>query len=112
MASFRTRHYPVNASIPINNSCYALLDGGDGTLWVGTLNGLLSFDTAAGRFSRHLCADYEPRLASLQITTLFRDSKHRVWIGTQAGLYLWQPDQRQVLACDLTTTDQCVSPPS
>lgn len=110
-SSFRTRHYSVNASIPINNSCYALLDEDDGTLWVGTLNGLLSFDPATGRFSRHPCADYEPRLASLPITTLFRDSKHRVWIGTQAGLYLWQPDQRQVLACDLTTTDQCVSPP-
>ena len=110
-SSHRTRHYSVNASIPINNSCYALLDGDDGTLWVGTLNGLLSFDPAAGRFSRHPCTDYEPRLGSLPITTLFRDSKRRVWIGTQAGLYLWQPDQRQVLACDLTTSDQCVSPP-
>ena len=28
-ATRRVRHYPVNASIPINNSCYALLDGGD-----------------------------------------------------------------------------------
>ena len=85
VATRRTRHYPVNASIPINNSCYSLLDGGDGTLWVGTLNGLLSFDIAAGRFSRHLCTDYESKLGSLQITTLFRDSKGRVWIGTGGG---------------------------
>lgn len=91
VATRRTRHYPVNASIPINNSCYSLLDGGDGTLWVGTLNGLLSFDIAAGRFSRHLCTDYESKLGSLQITTLFRDSKGRVWIGTGAGLYLCSP---------------------
>lgn len=110
-ATRRVRHYPVNASIPINNSCYALLDGGDGTLWVGTLNGLLSFDTAAGRFSRHLCADYEPRLGSLQITTLFRDSKNRVWIGTGAGLYLWQPDVRQVMTCELTPVKDETSPP-
>ena len=110
-ATRRVRHFPVNASIPINNSCYSLLDGGDGSLWVGTLNGLLSFDTAAGRFSRHLCADYEPKLGSLQITTLFRDSKRRVWIGTGAGLYLWQPDVRQVMTCELNPAKEGISPP-
>lgn len=111
VATRRTRHYPVNASIPINNSCYSLLDGGDGTLWVGTLNGLLSFDIAAGRFSRHLCTDYESKLGSLQITTLFRDSKGRVWIGTGAGLYLWQPGVKQVMACELTLAKNGISPP-
>ena len=110
-ATHRVQHYSVNASIPINNSCYALLDDDDGTLWVGSLNGLLSFDPATGRFSRHPCADYEPRLASLPITTLCRDSKRRVWIGTQAGLYLWHPDRKQVSACNLTTSEPSITPP-
>lgn len=100
IASRRTRTYPINANIPINNSCYALLDGGDGSLWVGTLNGLLSFDTAKGQFSRHLCADYEPKLGSLQINALLRDSKRRVWIGSSAGLYLYLPATHEVRTLD------------
>lgn len=97
-ASGRVRHYPVNANIPINNSCYALLDEGDGSLWIGTLNGLQSLDKRTGAFSRHLCADYEPRLGSLQINTLFRDSKRHVWIGTNSGLFLYLPESREVRA--------------
>lgn len=111
VATRRVRHFPVNASIPINNSCYALLDGGDGMLWAGTLGGLLSFDTATGQFSRHLCADIEPKLGSLPVTTLFRDSKRRVWIGTGAGLYVFLPESRQVMTCELTPVKEGVSPP-
>ncbi|WP_418983570.1 hybrid sensor histidine kinase/response regulator transcription factor [Alistipes sp.] len=112
IATRRTRHYRINADIPINNSCYALLDGGDGTLWVGTLSGLLSFDTAAGIFGRHPCADYQPRLASLQINTLLRDSKRRVWIGTASGLYLYLPETHEVRMLDpLSGRDQTLSPP-
>lgn len=110
-ATRQTRHYSVNASIPINNSCYALLREDDGTLWVGTLNGLLSFDPATGRFGRHPCTDYEPRLGSLPITTLFRDSKHCVWIGTRGGLYRWDPERKQILSCELTTSEENISPP-
>lgn len=100
IATCRSRHFPVNADIPINNSCYSLLDGGDGTLWVGTLSGLLSFDTGAGAFSRHPCADLEPKLASLPINVLLRDSKRRVWIGTASGLYLHLPDTHEVRVLD------------
>ena len=77
---------------------YALLDEGDGSLWIGTLNGLQSLDKRTGAFSRHLCADYEPRLGSLQINTLFRDSKWHVWIGTNSGLFLYLPESREVRA--------------
>lgn len=112
IATRRTQHFPINAVIPINNSCYALLDGGDGTLWVGTLSGLLSFDTATGRFARHPCADYEPRLASLQINTLLRDSKRRVWIGTASGLYRYLPDTHEVRMLDpMRSSDDDFSPP-
>lgn len=97
----RTRHmehYRINAVIPINNSCYALLEGKEGTLWVGTLNGLLSFDKQTKRFSRHAAADYEPKLASAQVMTLYRDTKHRVWIGTSAGLFLAQAEGGEIRA--------------
>lgn len=109
LPSRRTQHYQVNASIPINNSCYALLEE-EGRLWVGTLNGLLTFDPVTGRFAHHPCTDYEPRLRSLPVTALFRDSQQRVWIGTQAGLYCWDPACKRVLACELTTPEESLTP--
>lgn len=110
-ASRRTTHFRINANIPINNSCYALLDDGDGMLWVGTLNGLLSFDKASGRFDRHLCADYEPKLGSLQINTLQRDSKRRVWIGTASGLYVFLPASHEVRPFNLLAASEPDTPP-
>lgn len=92
----RVENFPISNTIPINNGCYTLLDEGDGTLWVGTLNGLLSFDKQTRRFSRHAAAERAPRLASQHISTLFRDSKRRVWIGSDMGLYLCSEGCRDV----------------
>ena len=40
-------------SVSLNNSCYSLLDGADGTLWVGGMSGLFLFDKQTGGFSLH-----------------------------------------------------------
>jgi len=85
----RMENYPISNNSPINNGCYALLDEGDGTLWIGTLSGLFSFDKRTRRFSRHPAAEQEPQLASQQISTLYRDSRKRIWIGTDSGLYCY-----------------------
>ena len=92
----RVENFPISNTSPINNGCYTLLDEGDGTLWVGTLSGLLSFDKQTRRFTRHTAAERAPRLASQHISTLFRDSKRRVWIGTDMGLYLCSEGCRDV----------------
>lgn len=92
----RVENYPVNNNSPINNGCYALLEEADGTLWVGTLSGLYSFDRQSGRFTRHPAADRAPRLASQSISVLFRDSKRQVWVGTETGLYLCSEGCRDV----------------
>lgn len=104
VASRQVRHFPINANIPINNSCYALMKDEDEGLWVGSLNGLLLFDIRTGRFTSHPVTKLEPRLKSLQINYLRRDSKHRVWIGTPSGLYLYQPESREVLSLNLNAT--------
>lgn len=84
----RVENFRISHNSPINNGCYSLLEEDDNTLWVGTLCGLFSFDKARRQFTRHPAAEHEPALASRQIMTLFRDSKERVWVGTDAGLYL------------------------
>ena len=109
VATRRTRHYPVNASIPINNSCYSLLDGGDGTLWVGTQRPAVV---------RHRRRDAS-RATSAPITNpnwgrcrsrRFPRLEGPRWIGTGAGLYLWQPGVKQVMACELTLAKNGISP--
>lgn len=110
-STHRVRHFPISHAIPINNSCYALLEGGEGMLWVGTLNGLLAFDKASGGFGRHPCTELEPRLASLQINALYRDSKRRVWIGTATGLYLYLPATHEVRTFDPLVVSNAATPP-
>ncbi len=92
----RMENFPISNNSPINNSCYALLDYGDGTLWVGTLSGLYSFDKLSHRFTRHTAAEQEPQLASQQISTLYRDSRNRIWIGTDSGLYYYSEKEGKV----------------
>lgn len=95
----KIENFSINDNSPINNSCYSLLEGdNDNELWVGTLSGLFSFDKSTKRFSRHKIVDYEPKLASLQIMVLKRDSKGRIWIGTNGGIFVVRPDQSKVRA--------------
>lgn len=76
-------------SVSLNNSCYSLLDGADRTLWVGGMSGLFLFDKQTGGFSLHLLAKKHNKLENVLIYTLFRDSKGRIWIGTEESLFLY-----------------------
>lgn len=90
-------NYPTNASLPINNGCYALLFDEDGAgLWVGTLGGLMHFDKRTHHFERHLAAEREKRLASSQIMALMRDSEGNVWVGSDQGLFRCSADGMEV----------------
>lgn len=73
-----------------NNSCYSLLDGEDGTLWVGSLIGLHRFDKKTKQLSLHPLAQKYPRLNSVLISVLYRDSKDRIWIGTEESLFVYE----------------------
>ena len=96
-ASRRIENFPIQTMLPINNGCYALLSSEDGKgLWVGTLGGLMYFDKATRRFSRHAAAEREKRLASGQIMALMRDREGSVWIGSDQGLYRCSSDGAEV----------------
>ncbi|KAA3624098.1 MAG: hypothetical protein DWQ02_23555 [Bacteroidetes bacterium] len=65
----------------------ALIVDGDGTVWLGTQNGLFSLQPG-------LQSSYEEHLASLDINvvSLFEDEFGNIWIGTFGeGLYCYHP---------------------
>lgn len=82
-------NYTFPKAVSFNNSCYSLLDGKDGTLWVGSLIGLYRFDKKARRLSLHPLAEKYPRLNSILISVLYRDSQNRIWIGTEESLFVY-----------------------
>ena len=63
--------------------------GTDGTLWVGGMSGLYLFDKQTGELSQHPLAKKHKKLENVLIYTLFRDSKGRIWIGTEESLFLY-----------------------
>lgn len=82
-------NYTFPKAVSFSNSCYSLLDGQDGTLWVGSLIGLYSFDKKNKQLFPHPLTKECPRLNSILISILYRDSKNRIWIGTEESLFVY-----------------------
>ena len=74
-------NYSAADGLP-SNTVYAIAQDQDGVLWVGTRNGLASFD--GSRFKSH--KEYE------RVNALAVDTEGRLWIGTTEGLTV-MPDQ-------------------
>ncbi len=69
-----------------SNNIQAILEDGEGNLWVGTEEGLNRLDRAGGKFIRYL---HDPRddtsLAHDHVTSLAVDGQGRLWVGTRGG---------------------------
>lgn len=46
-------NYDIPGAASLENSCYSLLDGDDGTLWIGSMAGLYRFDYQTRQISLH-----------------------------------------------------------
>jgi ligand-binding sensor domain-containing protein/putative methionine-R-sulfoxide reductase with GAF domain/anti-sigma regulatory factor (Ser/Thr protein kinase) len=65
----------------VSNSIKAILQDRQGYVWIGTQTGLQRYD--GKRFKTYMADIRNPAaLQSDWISTLFEDSKHRLWIGT------------------------------
>lgn len=91
------RHYRPNPAVPGSlSSPFAQLihEARDGTLWIGTANGLNRYDEAADRFERVVPADapaqpepIDPR----RVWSLLEAADGSFLIGTVQGLYRYDP---------------------
>jgi signal transduction histidine kinase/ligand-binding sensor domain-containing protein len=105
---------PGEQKLP-QSSVFSIIQGREGYLWFGTLNGLVRFDGV--RFTVFDVAN-TPALECNQVIHLFEDSQTNLWVGTEtAGIVLIQAggrmrnlgigrgrlEQRLVSACEDST---------
>ena len=68
---------------------YAILEKNEREMWIGSLQGLFSYDRRLGTYTEILeDADGTP-VRKLRIRTLMKDSGGRLWVGAEDGLQLF-----------------------
>ena len=76
----------------VNENVYAILPDGEGNLWLGTLSALVRFNPEQRSFTTIEKEKDGTPVVSKQITTLFRDSHKRLWIGGEEGVSVFQQE--------------------
>jgi signal transduction histidine kinase/ligand-binding sensor domain-containing protein/CheY-like chemotaxis protein len=81
--SWELGHYrsPLIGNAAVN----AFADDGAGTVWVGTLAGLVEIDSRTRRERLYGVADPPLKLADARVMALLHDSRGTLWVGTMAG---------------------------
>ena len=78
VARFDGKHFvPASGLLPLNEDS-AMVDGPDGSLWIGTIEGLRYAPVGSGRF--------QPVGSSVAIRALAIDTNGHAWIGTAKGI--------------------------
>ncbi len=76
---------------PVGTRVADVLYDGDQTLWIATSNGLLSsMDQNGSHRNFSLVLDNAP-LSIQNINTISIDKRNRIWIGSVAGINIWDP---------------------
>ncbi|MCG8612816.1 MAG: hypothetical protein MI864_20070 [Pseudomonadales bacterium] len=100
---FRYRENDPNALS--SDRITALLQDQQGTLWIGTEGGGLNrFDAKQGNFQRFALPlkNNQAAAGSNSIWTIYQAEDHRLWVGTDEGLYQFSPDSGTFTPSPLT----------
>ena len=101
-------HDPDNVnSLPSNYIFHhgSLFVDEDSVLWIGTDNGLCSFDLTINKFKRHPISDYDSDDFK-DIKVIFRDSRNFLWLGTNSGLIKYSPESGKTRIYIHNSTDR------
>jgi ligand-binding sensor domain-containing protein/signal transduction histidine kinase len=78
----------------------ALLIDKEGIIWVGTIGGGLNkFDPYTGEFVYYLTQ--EEGSVSVDISSIFRDSRDQLWVGTRKHLYKFSAQSNEFIDCSI-----------
>lgn len=100
--TLRPTHFTKSNSPIASNDVYSLLQDPQGNTWLATLDGLQIFHAESRKFSPigslqpvgKQVKEQEEELASRQIYTLYEDSRNRIWIGSELGIYTYSTSSR------------------
>ncbi|MCI7071049.1 hybrid sensor histidine kinase/response regulator transcription factor [Bacteroides pyogenes] len=82
-------HFDQKNSELINENVYAILPDEEGGLWLGTLGALVRFEPRKQSFTTVEKEKNGTLFTAKRITTLFRDSEKRLWIGGEEGISVY-----------------------
>lgn len=90
---------PVNASNQDNGQINDVLVARNGMIWIGTFNGLYSFNEKTNRYKAFLHRKGAPNTVSdNRITALAEDKDNQIWIGTYGkGLNVLNPQTGKIV---------------
>jgi diguanylate cyclase (GGDEF)-like protein/PAS domain S-box-containing protein len=98
-------HFPLlvdtaRGSADVGNNVRALLEAGDGRLWIGSDgDGFKRVDPATGTFESHIEALHvalQPApIRALRVLGLAHGDDGRLWVGTDHGVFDYDPAQRR-----------------
>lgn len=77
-------------------SIYAIVPIGNGEYWVGTLGGVVRFNPALKMFTPVTTEKNGKPFKSTRITTVFKDSKQRLWFGSETGLIVYTQEGNEL----------------
>ena len=93
--SVEEHYYFKNLSIRnglSQNTVNAILQDRKGVMWLGTKDGLNRYDGLSFRKFKHDAAN--PRsIGNSFITSLYEDFNGNIWVGTDAGVYIYYPEK-------------------
>jgi ligand-binding sensor domain-containing protein len=101
--SFYFRHFMVENGLP-QNTVNCIFQDNDGFMWFGTKDGLSRYDGYSFLNFRHDKED-GGSIGNNFIRSIFQGDKDEIWVGTDAGVYIYHPATENFSRFNLRTAD-------
>ncbi|MDH6312114.1 ligand-binding sensor domain-containing protein/signal transduction histidine kinase/DNA-binding response OmpR family regulator [Parabacteroides sp. PFB2-10] len=98
---FRFRHYEIKDGLP-SNTVRTLTQDSRGFMWFGTENGLSRFDGYSFKNFQYT-AGSPSSIGSNYIYALYEDPNQNLWVGTDDGVYIYNPESESFSFFDKKT---------
>jgi signal transduction histidine kinase/ligand-binding sensor domain-containing protein/DNA-binding response OmpR family regulator len=85
-------NYPINGNVPgltRNDVIRSICSDHQGKIWIAQFEGLYKLDPATHSISKYILRDAGGREVKTTLSFVFHDSKQRLWVATDNGLFLY-----------------------